>query len=196
MLRYILFLFFFFAITVPFNQLLAQWQQTTAPQDPSGVYVLSFHANQLYAGISSHGVYISTDQGMSWTEKNDGLFNLSIRDFAFIDDNIFVATVGAGVFRSSKSDASWTSTSSGLSDLEVYALTVKGTKLFAGSGGSAQAGVYMSIDSANSWVKVSNGLTLPASIRALASDDGQYLYTGVYGTGDGSGVFYSIDDGI
>jgi len=195
MSRYILFLFFFFAITVPFNQLLAQWQQTTAPQDPSGVYALSYHANQLYAGISSHGVYISTDQGMSWTEKNDGLFNLSIRDFAFIDDNIFVATVGGGVFRSSKSDTSWTSASSGLSDLGVYALTVKGTKLFAGSADNLQAGVYMSIDSANSWVKASNGLTLPASIKALASDDGQYLYTGVYGNEDGSGVFYSIDDG-
>jgi len=193
MLRHFLFLFFFFAISFQFNQLAAQWQQTTAPKDPSGVYALSCHANYLYAGISSHGVYISTDQGMSWTAKNDGLFNYSIRDFAFIDNNIFVATRGAGVFRSVESEISWTSASSGLSDLEVYALTVKGTKLFAGSGGSMQAGVYMSNDIANSWVKVSNGLTLPAPVRALASD-GQYLYTGIYGTGDGSGIFYSSND--
>jgi len=195
MLRHFLFLFFFFAISFQFNQLAAQWQQTTAPKDPSGVYALSCHANYLYAGISSHGVYISTDQGMSWTAKNEGLFNYSIRDFAFIDNNIFVATRGAGVFRSVESEISWTSASSGLSDLEVYALTVKGTKLFAGSGGSMQAGVYMSNDIANSWVKVSNGLTLPAPVRALASD-GQYLYTGIYGTGDGSGIFYSSDDGV
>ena len=195
MLRHILFLLLLFVLLFPFNQISAQWQQTSAPQDPSGVYALSFHSNHLYAGIFSHGVYISTDQGMSWTAKNDGLSNFSTREFAFIGDNIFVATSGAGVFRSSESDTSWTSASNGLSDLEVYALTVKGTKLFAGSGGNTQAGVYMSNDSANSWIKVSNGLTLPASIRALASDDGQYLYTGVYGTGTGSGVFYSIDDG-
>ncbi|MGB9702633.1 MAG: hypothetical protein ACPL1A_07895, partial [Candidatus Kapaibacteriota bacterium] len=50
------------------------------------------------------GVFISTDNGQYWLEKNDGLINYNICSFVVIDTVLYVGTYGAGVFRSNISD--------------------------------------------------------------------------------------------
>lgn len=68
----------------------------------------------LFAGTNGslypqyNGVYLSTDNGSSWTAVNSGLTNTSILSLAVMGTNLFAGTAGSGVYRSTNNGASWT----------------------------------------------------------------------------------------
>jgi|GEM_PF-435930 len=159
------------------------WQQTNGPY---GGYVSSFAVSgtNLFAGTSG-GIFLSTNNGTSWTAASTGLTNTDVHALAVSDTNLFAGTSGGGVFLSTNNGTSWTAASTGLTSTVVNALAVSGTNLFAGTSGG---GVFLSTNNGTSWSAVNTGLT-NTYVYALAVS-GTNLFAG---TSDG--VFLSTNNG-
>ena len=143
--------------------------------------------------ICGYGVFLSTDNGASWTAADSGLTNTSVSSLAVSTTgtgatNIFAGTQNGGVFRSTNSGKSWTLPSARLSNEIVYALGVKDTNLFAATG----EGVFLSTDNGTSWTAA--GLS-NAIVSALAIW-GTNIFAGTVYTGvSNGGIFLSTDNG-
>jgi len=118
------------------SPLNAQWIQTNGPNGGE-VICLAASGTNLYAGTSNSGVFLSTNNGTSWTAVNSGLTNTLVQSLAVSGTNLFAGTVGSGggVFLSTNNGTSWTLVNSGLTNISIYALAVSGTNLFAGPDG-------------------------------------------------------------
>ena len=91
----------------------------------------------------SGGVYLSTDNGTSWTAASNGLpkgqagYYPSVNALAPSGVNLFAGTEpkmygeGSGVFLSTDSGTSWSEVDTGLTEKDVFALAVSGNNLFA-----------------------------------------------------------------
>jgi photosystem II stability/assembly factor-like uncharacterized protein len=89
----------------------AQWQQTNGPCG-GGIQCLATNDNSIVAGTYG-GIFISTDNGVTWNIRNNGLTNTDIRSLAFSGTDIFAGSNG-GMFLSTDNGASWTPVDSGL----------------------------------------------------------------------------------
>jgi hypothetical protein len=148
------FLFVVFCLFTPTNSLHAQWIQTNGPYG-GFVYSYALSGTNLFAGTEG-GVFLSTNNGTTWTAASTGLTNTVVRALAVSGTNIFAGTDGGGVFLSTNNGTSWTAASTGLTNTTVYALAVSGTNLFAGTYGD---GVFLSSNNGSSWTAASAGLT-------------------------------------
>ena len=150
--------------------------------------VVNLFANdsEVFAGagnIDSGGVHTSTDDGITWTEK-DPAFAQSINCFTMKDGIIFAGT-NRGVFHSTDDGLSWNPSASGLSK-QVVRMESSGTNLFAGT---SSAGVFLSDDDGASWRSIDSGLT-GLSIYGLAA-----IGTNIFAAAFGAGVYYSSNEG-
>jgi hypothetical protein len=163
-------------------------------------------------GTGKDGIFLSTNNGTSWTAVNTGLMTDAavtewvFSSFAFSPNgaggtNIFAGTQD-GIFLSTNHGTSWTGSGTGLIiyPVDITALVVSpngagGTNIFAGTNGS---GVYLSTDNGSTnWTQVNSGLTgFNTLVNALAVS-GKNLFAGVsgiIGTHSG-GVFLSTNNG-
>ena len=154
--------------------LLAQWVQTNGPF-AGDVKCFAVSGTNLFAGTYSDGIFLSTNNGTSWTEVNSGLTNISVYALAVSGTNLFAGTDGDGVFLSTNNGSNWIN--SDLTSTYVRALAVSGTNLFAGSWG----GVFLSTNNGTSWTEVNSGLT-NKDVRALAVS-GTNLFAGTWNSG-------------
>jgi photosystem II stability/assembly factor-like uncharacterized protein len=124
----------------------AQWQQAN-----NGLFRGSVRAttidpatNYLYAGTRGSGIFLSTNNGSTWTAVNNGLSNINVESIAISGTNIFAGTQ-SGVFKSTNNGSSWTAVNNGFSrdELSVKSLAINGSNIFAGT----SSGVYLSTDS-------------------------------------------------
>jgi photosystem II stability/assembly factor-like uncharacterized protein len=130
------------------------------------------------------GVFLTTNNGATWSALNTGLTNNWVTALTFVGNNFFAGTNG-GVFLSTNSGASWTAINSGLGGGQnVWALAVSGSNLFAGTAG----GVFRSTNNGTSWTAASSGLT-STFVLALAVS-GTNLFAGTT-----NGLFFSTDNG-
>ncbi len=180
----------------------AQWVQTNGPYGGEiGCFAVSPNGaggTNLFAGTHVGGVFLSTNNGTSWTEVNNGLTNTSV--FALEvspasdgtdSTNLFAGTNGGGVFLSTNNGTSWTEVNNGLTNggMMSFAMTPKGaggTNLFAA--GPYDGGVFLSTNNGTSWTEVNNGLT-DHGVNALGVS-GTNLFAGTV-----TGVFRSTDNG-
>jgi ligand-binding sensor domain-containing protein len=164
----------------------------------------------LFAGIGGGyrgNVYVSTDNGISWSDKGiswpmaDTITGAEdINSFTSMGGNIFAGT-DHGVFLSIDHGMNWKSASVGLPRLspfglppQVMRIVAQGTDLFAGTTGE---GIFLSIDNGESWTAVDGGLTNTSmSIYGLASI-GSKIFSGVFefNTNLTGGVFVSTNEG-
>jgi hypothetical protein len=128
-------------------------------------------------------VFLSTNNGISWSTVNTGLTNTYVGALTVSGTNLFAGTQG-GVFLSTDNGTSWNQVNTGLTYSSVRALAVSGTNLFAGG----DAGVFLSTNNGTSWTVVNTGLT-DSTVRALEVS-GTNLFVGTWG-----GVFFSTNNG-
>ncbi|MFI5200786.1 MAG: regulator [Candidatus Kapaibacterium sp.] len=154
-----------------------QWVQTNGP---SGGYIRAFaqSGTTLFAAVDKatnggFGVFRSTDNGKSWSAKNNGLTDLEVWALAVSGTNLFCGTQSGGLFRSTDSGATWTASNNGLSNMSVHALEVNGSYVFAGTPG----GIFLSTNSGANWESVASGNVICLK-RA-----GTNLFAGTYGHG-------------
>ncbi len=163
------------------------WQETNGPYggnitalaiDPSGT--------KIFAGAGG-GVFISTDNGSTWTYS--GLANPGISSLVISPDgkNIFVGVWSSGVYLSTNNGSSWLQVNNGLPNTVVYVLTISpnGSNIFVGTA----SGVFLSTNNGSSWSMV--GLA-GNKINSLAiSPDGSNIFAGTP-----NGIFLSSNNGM
>jgi len=166
----------------PANNSNAQWVQTTGSYGNS---VTSFAGknNTLFATTWGGGVFVSTDDGLSWNLKNNGLSTPYISEIIINNSDIFIGT-SEGIFHSANDGDSWSLVNNNLKAVEAFAFM--DTVFFAGDW---YTGLLMSTDRGASWTPKNNGLTNLhiTSINVLDS----MIYTTTYG----GGIFLSTDSG-
>lgn len=96
------------------------------------VSVMIFFNKALYVGTIDNGIYKSTNNGINWVSVNSGLSNLQIRNFAYNNSSLFVATAG-GVSLSNNNGLNWQPINSGLTDLNIRTLFTTDSLIFAGT---------------------------------------------------------------
>jgi len=195
--KYILLAAFVFVVILHFifntDNCSAQWVQTNCPYGET-INSLAYSGTELFAGTAGGGVFISQNNGESWTAVNNGLTNLYVEALIASGTNIFAGTWGSGVFLSTNSGSSWTAVNNGLASSKyIHCFVFSGTKLFAGTHYfSSGGGIYFSTNNGTNWTY--SGLTAH-SVKTLAVP-GSNLFAGTdsypFGTG---GAWISTDNG-
>ncbi len=143
--------------------------------------------DNVYAGSTTAGVYLSQDKGVNWTPKNIGDTKpRRVKDIALSGNNIFVATSDSGVYRSNDMGDTWINLLDGLVSLEVNAIAASENNIFAGTNA---AGIFYSSDNGDTWVERNNGIS-NLEITKIAID-GENIFVGT----NGGGMFYSNNMG-
>ena len=88
------------------SNLHAQWVQTYGPYG-GDIWALTINGENIFAGTFDDGIFLSTDNGLNWTEVNNGLDGKEVRSFAISGNKIFAGT-RSGLFTSSDNGANWT----------------------------------------------------------------------------------------
>ena len=90
--------FLLFVLLCSTFPVLAEWEQTNGPE--SGyVYALDTEGPLMIVS-TLQGVYRSTDFGLTWTEANNGLPNITVTALAISDTNIFAGTEEGKIYLS------------------------------------------------------------------------------------------------
>jgi photosystem II stability/assembly factor-like uncharacterized protein len=171
----------FIALTGFINFSIAQWVQV-----PNGmgnnryVYTLAAQGNNLFAGTSSTGVFLSTNNGTSWTQTS---LTSPVIHALFPDGSyVFAGTAQQGVYLTTNNGTNWVQTS--LNNKTIYSFTKKNNTLFAGSDSN---GVYKSTNNGTNWT--SGGLA-GRTIYALGQGGGLIF------AGDSEfGMYVTTDEG-
>ncbi len=95
---------------------------TTNLSAEAPIYCFASSGNNIFAGTGDYygtsvtgGVFLSTDNGNSWTAVSNGLPSpIGVYSLAIKGDTIFAGTGGDGVFLSDNNGTSWTWVSNGL----------------------------------------------------------------------------------
>ncbi|HEX2868537.1 MAG TPA: T9SS type A sorting domain-containing protein [Ignavibacteriales bacterium] len=145
-----------------------QWVQTDGLY---GGYVtaLAGIGNHLFAG-SNAGVFVSTDNGKSWTQTSTENIGHDVTSLAVMDSILYAGTSGYGVFYSSNFGNSWIKTGPLPQDFSnpesANCLLARDKKLYAGT----YQGVYRSTDGGVYWSKL-NPLLPMGYIRSIVLKD-------------------------
>lgn len=121
--------------------------------------------SNVYIGTYGQGVYLSTDDCVTWNKVNTGLTDLHVISLACIGDYLLAGTVEGNIFLSSNNGVSWIKVYSGTLNHLVQCFTVNGSTIIAGIYGNAGAvsgseGVLMSVDNGYHWSQISDGLSV------------------------------------
>lgn len=122
---------------------------TSAVIHPQVDYItdLWWSYGRLYVGTVVDGVFVSTDQGQTWTADNSGLVGpgaLAVFMFAERGGQLYLATGGSGVFvKPLANNGPWTSFNQGMPWFNVESIVHDQGRLLAGAGGNATFAVQM-----------------------------------------------------
>ncbi len=131
----------------------------------------------LLAGTFSGGVFLSGNNGASWSELNTGLPQKWITSLAVSGKNIF-AGCASGVYLYNNSTSTWVAVNKGLTYPSVLTLLTNGTTIFAGT----NRGIYVSKDNGANWTAMNIGLSDAEKIYSLVVS-GANIYAGTGGAG-------------
>lgn len=73
------------------------WTQTSLNNEL--VYSLAVSGSNVFAGTELHGVFVSEDNGVSWTQRNEGLGNITIHSLRIANNYLFAGASANGVYR-------------------------------------------------------------------------------------------------
>ncbi|HEY9166572.1 MAG TPA: YCF48-related protein [Candidatus Kryptonia bacterium] len=138
---------------------------------------LAFKDNKIFAGITGGNIFVSTNDGVSWSQVDSNLTDNYFNAITVVDSELFALTEGNGIFRSNEDGRNWTRINYGLIDTDAHVLVNSEKNLFLGGGG----GVYLSNDNGDHWTLANTGL-IDSVIIGLTISDG-YLYAGTWDYG-------------
>lgn len=160
----------------------------------NNVQALAISGSNIFAGTGNTaifdngaGVFLSTDNGLTWNQSIEGLTDLNVVALAADGTNVFAGTASSGVFLSINNGTSWTAVNTGLTTPNILSLATDGTNIFAGTDGG---GVFLSTDNGGTWTSVNTGLT-NTQISSLIIKNGTNIFAGTLG----GGVFLSTNNG-
>jgi photosystem II stability/assembly factor-like uncharacterized protein len=182
-----------------------------APSDSKTVYAGSsayYSAGVFDNRMPAAGIYVSHDNGGTWSAGNDALSaKANVIDLAVDPCNpqvVYAATGTDGLLRSGNGGRSWAALSAGLpASPEVLSVAVHPHNSGVVYAGFAQAGLYRSDNGGTTWRQSMAGMPPEAHLTDIVFDpaDPQVLYvsdvfSGVYRSGNGGSTWQRINDGL
>jgi hypothetical protein len=157
----------------------AQWAIDTVGLGYLAQQSLAVSGNNIYAGTINYGVFLSTNNGSSWSQTS--LNNQFIYSLAVNGSNVFAGTYGNGVYKSTNNGTTWTQTT--LTGKYVPSLLVVGTSIYAGV---YYDGLYVSTNNGTTWTQTSlnSGDVYSLAVSGSTLFAGKSL-TGVYISANG-----------
>jgi hypothetical protein len=161
----------------------------------------------LFAGVGGGtnfdpaGVYLSTNEGLTWTAANNGLTdsNANVLALEAIGSDVFAGTTDSGVYLSTNNGTSWTAVNNGFSAAWQGGFVLPYIEAFTAETGSSSSmlfagtlfGVYRTTNNGTSWEHTSTGFP-DTNINTFAlAVSGSNLLAGTYA----DGVFLSTNNG-
>jgi photosystem II stability/assembly factor-like uncharacterized protein len=147
------------------------------------VITLSVEGTKIYAGTND-GIYISSDNGISWNSISADLTNVYVLCFAAMDNTLFVGSYGK-VYVSTNGGLNWNSVGKFSSALEIRALLAVGQYVYAGT----SDGLYLTTNNGSSWIATDSGLASKDINALLRAGPTLYVgtkYRGVFSSTDGA----------
>ncbi|HOI29001.1 MAG TPA: T9SS type A sorting domain-containing protein [Melioribacteraceae bacterium] len=164
--------------------------------DVDFISALIKHDNKIFVGTYNHGVFYSSDEGITWNSLNTGLNGLgaqTISEFAVRGSDLYAGTYGGGVFVTDLNALShWNSFSNGLSFTVSYNINsiknIDGT-LYAGAGGNSS--FFKNRENSDLWEEVVFGEMWgePNNVFDIIKMGDQYIISASYG-------IYTSSDGV
>ncbi|MFB3907268.1 MAG: FlgD immunoglobulin-like domain containing protein [Candidatus Eisenbacteria bacterium] len=141
------------------------WYVSQTGIDDSYVYALAYYADrdELWAGSDASGIWRSTDRGITWEMKSNGLQNWSLYTFSpdnhfqYSSDTMFAST-WEGLYRSIDHGESWQLV--GFGGTYIQGVVVDPTnplRVWAGEGASTR--IWRSDDGGDHWTLGGQGIT-------------------------------------
>jgi hypothetical protein len=181
----------FIALLFTFGNLMLNaqsnlWQQTSSPPGGS-VWAITVIGNNIFAGATNGGVFFSSNNGVSWTQRNGSYTGMEVYSLVKDGNDLYAGTgggFGAGIYKSSDLGLTWINITPSIiiQSTNVRSLVINGTDIFAGT--DLANGIFKSQlnnISSSSWTNYNNGLT-NQSVRSLAFI-GSNILSGTYGNG-------------
>jgi photosystem II stability/assembly factor-like uncharacterized protein len=167
------------------SNLYSQWVQCNGfPPNYYGVASFCISGNNIFAGELHLGVYISTNNGLNWTQTS--FINQDVNALTVNGNYIFAGLDWNGIYLSTNNGGNWAFT--GLFHVEIFALCVSGSNIFAGGVDNDSGVLYRSTNNGLNWTRLSLNYQC---VRALASN-GNNVYAGT----DSGGVYLSTNNGL
>lgn len=149
-----------------------------------GIQDLVEHNGILYASIYRNGIYISLDEGETWSPINSGINTLTFYNIGINGSNIYGGYANGGIYFSSDNGEKWVEKSNNVSDQQIQDFAFFNSQVYA-SGKS----LFKSSNNGDTWNEVYvNGQT-PNGFRCMLATENK-LYLG------GDGNIFSSTDGI
>jgi hypothetical protein len=141
----------------------------------------------MFAGLSGRYVYISQNNGSTWTNSSNGLPLSSNGNVNLIvnSSSVYALTDGGGIFRTQNNGTNWQNISSNLSNQNVRSLCFLGSDMIIGTIGG---GIYISSNSGLSWQQKNSGLE-NLNVNAVTVVNSRIV------AGTDHGVFISSNNG-
>ncbi len=103
----------------------------------SEIYSLASNGATLFAGSYNNGIFISHNNGITWTPSTMGLpENIRVTRFAVYEQTVFAGTED-GVFKTTDNGTTWESVTDGMEHIPVQTIVIQGDYLYAGTTGAA-----------------------------------------------------------
>ncbi len=162
------------------------WFPTNLPLNVNTKAIICNDSN-IFVGSLNHGIYKSTNYGISWTQINNGLTDTMVTSLAVSGTTIFAGTYSNGIFLSTNNGANWIPSNNGISNPYIKSLAVHDSVIYAGTSWW-DGGVFYSTNNGTNWTLINIGL--PAEdIRAIA-----IIGTNVFAGYVNRGVYLSINN--
>ena len=109
------------------------------------IYSMCASGSNIFAGTVSHGVFLSTNYGVSWNQTS---LNNQYISYLIVRNNTIYAGSSNGVFISTNNGSSWTQTGAYMQN--ILSLAADGNNIYAGTN---YDGVYKSTNNGINWIQ-------------------------------------------
>ncbi len=165
----------------------AQWQKTFGP---FGWTVYHFTAGNGYIYSSGGKVFRSSDNGMTWVEKSQGIWQWDVNAFFFSNNRVFAAMYGGSndgyLYISDDNGETWLQHNGTGNNNPITSFTKLGNDIYFST---YQNGIFKSSNNGDTWSQVIPGWNPKPTIYSI-STVGSTLFFGEY-----SGLYKSTDYG-
>jgi hypothetical protein len=167
------------------------WVSIPASQQmiKNNIGAMTFYKSDIWVGTQHGEVYLSNDKGKSWTVKNSGLKDLTIRRFAEIDGKLYVAT-NSGLYSYDDASGKW-ELEYGQISLQVNGITESEGSIYI----ATNQGVFKSEMKAKNWVKVFPDRSVH-NISSVGTTIYAMVYNELFSSTDKGESWHSIQNGL
>ncbi|MBS1516223.1 MAG: T9SS type A sorting domain-containing protein [Bacteroidetes bacterium] len=162
----------------------ANWVKSNTGISSLTIRYLTSTGNTMYTAIDPAGVFMSTDNGLNWIERNNDFPNAPYTyGIAASGNNVFTSVFNEGIYKSTNDGANWTSV--GPLGVTASSFAFIGTDMYA-----VGSVVYKSTNNGSSWVQ--NYSAGVGAMQILHAAAGSVLYAGTRT----SGVHVTTNNGV